>query len=597
MKTKPVARSHRPRVMWTCLILAGLTLAAYVPVFWNGFTNFDDDTYVTENPHVRSGPTPESLVWAFTTARAANWHPLTWISHMIDWRLYGAEPRGHHLTSLLLHLANVILLFLLLDRATGASRESAFVAALFAVHPLHVESVAWIAERKDVLSALFGLWSVWAYVSYTRAPSARRMALVAAALAAGLMAKPMLVTLPFCLLLLDVWPLERASLGVRRLIVEKIPLFGLSVASSVTTFLVQRHGGAMSPIDRYPMGLRIENAVVSYAAYLGKAVWPAALAPFYPHAAVPPSSGIIAAAALLLVAVTLAAWRLRKDHPYLLTGWLWYIGTLVPVIGLVQVGKQRMADRYMYLPSIGLFIIAAWGTAAFGRRWPRRAGPWLFAAAAMVVAALASLTWTQARVWHDSITLFTHDIRVVGPNATAEVDLGAALESDGKTDLALGRYEEAIGIDPGNRAANNRIAGILVQRGDLDGAIAHYETALGATRHDPDTLSNLGVALAKGGRLQEAIERFREALAAATEDSAAIHTNLGNALYLTGQVDDAIAAYREAIRLDPRDAETFENLGIALHRSGRDPEARAALVAARRLGRTLPPDLARIAGP
>jgi len=557
-----VSLETRVRIASACGLLIVLTLATFAPALRNGFTNRDDGTYVSANRHIQHGLSAESVRWAFTTTRAANWHPLTWLSHALDWSLYGANPRGHHVTSVLLHVANVVLLFLLLGRMTGGWGPAGLAAALFAVHPLHVESVAWIAERKDVLSALFWLLATWAYVDYAKAPSKGRFALVAFLMALGLLAKPMVVTLPFTLLLLDLWPLERTNEGWKALVIEKLPLFVLSAASCVATFLAQRAGGALASIERFPAPVRLANAIWSYDAYLGKTFWPLKLAAFYPH----PGSSLpvwkVALAATFLAAMTCLAVMARRSRPYLLTGWLWYVGTLVPVIGLVQVGGQGMADRYTYLPLIGIFVIAAWTVAALGRRAV------VSAIAAAVVLSLAALARAQTAHWRDSATLFAQVLAVTGPNATAEVGEGIGLEERGRIADAMTHYDEALRLEPGDRVAHNRVAGLLVSQGRLDEAVGHYLEVLRLHPDDPETLSNLGIAFAKQRKYDEAIARFQAALDAHPEDPAAIVTNLGNALLLSGRTDEAIARYEESLRLDPGDAETLRNLGVARRRRG-----------------------------
>jgi hypothetical protein len=401
--------------------LALLTLAAWLPALRNGFVNLDDPYYVTANPRVLQGITRAGIAWALTAKVASNWHPLTLFSHMLDGQLYGLKPAGHHATSLLLHLANVLLLFEVLRRMTGAAGRSAAVAALFAVHPTRVESVAWIAERKDVLSALFWILAMGAWARYARRPSIGRYGLVAFLMILGLMAKPMVVTLPFALLLLDVWPLDRLPLGWRRLGVEKLPLLALSAASSLITLRYQEM--SLAPLEVVPWSLRAANALVAYAAYLGKLFWPTRLAIFYPIPPVIPAWKI-AGAALLLIAITaLAVWRARRE-PWLLTGWLWFLGTLVPVIGLVQVGRQAMADRYTYIPSIGLFLALVWTLAELARA--HRAA--LAATAGIVILALAVATRVQVGYWADSATLFRHALTATDDgNYLAHIGLGKAL--------------------------------------------------------------------------------------------------------------------------------------------------------------------------
>jgi Tfp pilus assembly protein PilF len=547
----------KPRsIATTCGLLVILTLVGYAPVLKNGFTNYDDDTYVSENRHVQHGLDGETIRWAFTTTRAANWHPLTWLSHTLDWSLYGGNPLGHHLTSLVFHAANVVILFLLLGSMTGAWGPSAFAAALFAIHPLHVESVAWIAERKDVLSTLFWLLATWAYVRYARSPSVARMGAVTALMVFGLLAKPMLVTLPFTLLLLDYWPLHRDDKGWRRLVVEKWPLFLLTAASCGGTYLAQSAGGAVASTGRFTLPARFANAVWSYAAYLIKTIWPTNLAAFYPHPGETIPGLGIALAALALAGVTALAYRWRRSRPYLLVGWLWYLGTLVPVIGLVQVGKQGMADRYTYVPLIGVFIVVAWATSTMRRR--------TVPAAIAIVLALAALTRAQATVWRDSINLFEHALAVTGGNPTAFVNLGSAYEAAGRIAEATTQYDDALRLDPANRAANNRMAGLLARQGRLDEAVVRYLVVLARNPADAETLDNLGVAFAKQRRFTDAIARFNAALETHPEDPAPILTNLGNALLLSGRRAEAIEKYREALRLNPGDAETEANLRVAL---------------------------------
>jgi Flp pilus assembly protein TadD len=536
-------------------MLVVLTLAVFAPVLRNEFTSYDDHTYVSANRHIQRGLSVEAVQWAFTTTRAANWHPLTWLSHTLDWSLYGANPRGHHLTSLILHAADVVLLFALLGSMTGAWGPAGFTAALFAVHPLHVESVAWIAERKDVLSTLFWLLATWQYFEYAKSRSKGRLTLVAFLMALGLLAKPMLVTLPFALLLLDRWPLGRTSEGWKALVVEKLPLFALSIAACFATFLAQQAGGAVASAERFPARVRAANAIWSYVAYLELTLWPRRLAVFYPHPGSSLPAWKVALAASILAAMTSLAVMLRRSRPYVLTGWLWYVGTLVPVIGLVQVGNQGMADRYTYVPLIGIFVIVAWTAAGWGRH---AAIP-----AVAVVLALAVVARAQVMEWRDTVTLFTHALAVTGPNPTALVNLGAALEDRRRIADAMARYDEALGLDPGNRIAENRTAGLLAAQGRLDEAVGHYREALRRSPGDADTLSNLGIALGKQRKLDEAIARFQEALDAHPEDPSAVLTNLGNALLLSGRTEEAIARYDESLRLDPGDSETLENLRVA----------------------------------
>jgi tetratricopeptide (TPR) repeat protein len=370
-----------------------------------------------------------------------------------------------------------------------------------------------------------------------------------------LLAKPMLVTLPFTLLLLDRWPLGRTSAGWKALVVEKLPLFALSIAACFATFLAQQAGGAVASAERFPARVRAANAIWSYVAYLELTLWPRRLAVFYPHPGSSLPAWKVALAASILAAMTSLAVMLRRSRPYVLTGWLWYVGTLVPVIGLVQVGNQGMADRYTYVPLIGIFVIVAWTAAGWGRH---AAIP-----AVAVVLALAVVARAQVMEWRDTVTLFTHALAVTGPNPTALVDLGVALEDRGRIADAMARYDEALRMDPGNRIAENRAAGVLAAQGRLDEAVGHYREALRRSPGDADTLSNLGIALGKQRKLDEAIARFQEALDAHPEDPSAVLTNLGNALLLSGRTEEAIARYDESLRLDPGDSETLENLRVA----------------------------------
>lgn len=441
--------------------LALLTLATYLPVLAHGFIRFDDPLYVTRNPWVQAGLTWDGIARAFTTIVASNWHPLTLLSHMLDCELFGMDPMGHHLTSLLLHTASVVLLFEVLRRMTGSVWRSAAVAALFAIHPTHVESVAWIAERKDVLSGFFWMLTLLAWECYVRKPSWQRYAAVALALAAGLLSKPMVVTLPFVLLLLDVWPLNRK---VR--VKEKLPLFALAAASCVVTVIAQE--GAIGMASRFPLRLRLANAVLSYVAYLGKTLFPSKLAVFYP---MPTEFPVwkVAGAALLLAALTVLALLARR---YATVGWLWFLGTLVPVIGIVQVGGQAMADRYTYLPSIGLFLIAVWG-------FPRKA-VWI-----SILLALAICARLQLRHWQDSESLFRHAAAVTEGNFIAHLNLAQIHANRGDRARALEHYRTTLEIRPGMWQAQASLGMTLRRWGRPDKALPHLRNAVRLRPHDP----------------------------------------------------------------------------------------------------------------
>ena len=569
---------------WVGLALIAANLIVYASLKHHRFVNYDDDEYVTANAVVQSGLTWHGVSWAFTTGHAANWHPLTWLSHMLDVELYGLEPGAHHLTNLLFHIANTLLLFGLLHRMTGALGRSAFVAALFAVHPLHVESVAWLAERKDVLSTLFWMLTIGAYVDYVRRPGPRRYGAVLLFFALGLLAKPMLVTLPFVLLLLDFWPLGRVGMGSNpaggwafsregwstmvRLVREKIPLLALAVASSMVTFVIHRRGGAVISLRATAVNLRLENALVSYVAYIGKMLWPARLAVFYPYAQSLPVWWT-AAAFLGLMGISVAVIAAGPRRLYLSVGWFWYLGTLVPVIGLIQVGDQAMADRYTYVPLIGLFIVVAWGVPELLARWPlpRIALP---AAAGLVILACAITAWGQVQYWEDSTTLWTHTLAVTTENNIAHNNLGVSLADQGKLDNAIAHYSEALRIKPDYANAHNNLGAALADRGKTEEAIAHYSEALRIKPDYADAHINLGVSLAQQGKVDQAIAHFTEALRI-QPDSAKAQNDLGVALASQGKVDQAIAHFTEALRIKPDYADAQKNLEFALRAKSADP--------------------------
>jgi tetratricopeptide (TPR) repeat protein len=595
----------------------------YAPVRQHEFVNFDDPQYVSENPAVSRGLTWDGVSWAFRTGHAGNWHPLTWLSHMMDVELYGLDAGGHHLTSALIHLVNTLLLFGLLHAMTGTVVRSAFVAGLFAVHPLHVESVAWVAERKDVLSGLLFFLTAWAYVSYARHPRPSRYAVVVVLFALGLMTKPMLVTVPFVLLLLDSWPLGRAATPSAwpRLVIEKLPLLALAIASSVVTFVVQRGAGAVKGLEVLPLDRRLANAVVAYVVYIGQMLWPTRLAAIYPYPATLPAWAVLAAAACL-VAVSVLAIRAAHRHPYLPMGWLWYLGTLLPVIGLVQVGGQPRADRYTYIPLVGLFIVVAWGIPALLACWPRRRVA-LGTAAALVILGCAIVARAQVQHWSSSVALWEHAREVTTGNYRAEGNLAHAFAKQRRLDDAVTHYEEALRLKPDHAEAHNNLGFILAEQGRVDDAIAHYTEALRgqpdyaeahnnlgvaltaqgrndeAIRHLraavrlgptlPAPHNNLGVVLARDGRLEEAVRHFSEALrlrsdyAEARKNLAVAHNGIGVARADQGNIADAITHYSEALRLAPELADAHANLARALAGQGRADQAIRELQEAVRL--------------
>ena len=499
-----------------CGVLAALILGVYAQAIGFDFVRYDDPRYITENPQVQAGLTRESVAWAFTTFHKSNWHPLAWLSHMLDVELFGLDPAGHHATNVVLHLLNACLLFGWLRAMTGEAWPSFGVAAVFAVHPLHVESVAWVAERKDVLSSTFGLLSLWAYVRFATHRRRRDYALALGAFVLSLLAKPMWVTLPCVLLLLDSWPLGRLGPKPQRWLrpgLEKLPFFGLSAASSVVTIMAQRAGGATGWLDP-SFGERLATGLVAYATYLGKCFWPSDLAVFYPHpysgSGVPISVEAAVLAGAILVAVTV--WVVRSGRGYAIVGWLWFVGTLFPVSGVMQAGLQGMADRYTYYPSIGLSIAVAWGVHEFfahPRPAPVRAASSLVAA--LLLAALTAAGWAQARVWRDSRTLFEHTLEVV-PSAVIHDNLGAFFGRQGDDQRALHHYREAVAIDPGYRNAHRNLAYKLRSQGALREAAEHW---LHASRIPLDSARgqlNLGVASEASGDLAAAIEHYRAAL-------------------------------------------------------------------------------------
>ena len=549
------ARASAPhvRAVWLALGLVAAVSVAYWPVRRFGFVRFDDPLYVTENPHVLGGMTWNAVRWSFGAGYAANWHPLTWMSHMLDVQLFGVDPGAHHLMNVVLHAVTTVLLFAVLLRMTGAIWPSGLVAALFGLHPIHVESVAWIAERKDVLSALFWMLTLWAYTGYARQPSRRRYGWVTLFFALGLMAKPMVVTLPFVLLLLDVWPLQRldwhsARTSLRPLLLEKAPLFALSAASSAITFLAQREGGTVASSVRLPLPDRLGNATIAYVTYIQKALWPAHLAAYYPYPRVIPAS-LVAISTLVLVVATAAAVRIGAHRPYVLVGWLWYLGTLIPTIGLVQVGTQSMADRYSYLPLIGLFIVVAWGLRDITEGHSKRRVTAAVAMSALLVLCIAA-TRRQVRHWENSQALWTHAIAVTTDNYAAHTYLGNALATAGDVDGAIAQYVEALRIRPDFPEAHNNIGPALASQGKTDAAISHFIAAIRLRPNYADAHNNLGVTLASQGKLDEAIAHYREA-ARIDPDHPHVHGNLGLALKAQGQMAEARRELSLALQMNP----------------------------------------------
>ena len=594
----------------SCLVLVVATLATYSGVRNNPFAGFDDQTYIVRNLHVQGGVTWKTVSWAFTSTEQSNWHPLTWLSHALDCQVYGLNPRGHHLTSLFLHTLNVLLLFLLLLKATGCRWRSLLVAALFALHPFNVESVAWIAERKNVLSTVFFLAALGTYGWYAAKPGLKRYLVVGVLFALGLAAKPMVITLPFVLLLLDFWPLKRLqgwgpatssvsgggkdrkqqtaggtlastfsfpSLPASRLLFEKVPLLVFSVGSAVITVIAQR-SAAIRTLSQIPLEDRLENALYSYAMYIWKALWPTRLALYYPHPTHTLAWWQLGLALLFLVGVSVLAWNQRSTRPYLITGWLWYLGTLVPVIGIVQVGDQAMADRYAYVPLIGIFVMVVWGIAdwadsrnvSLGLRW---------ATSAVVLAALSFLTWRQIGYWRSDYDLWTHTLEITKVNYLAEANLAGALRKLGRAQDALPHYQAAERLNPGQPARHINLAADLAESGHLQDAIAEYQIAADLT-DQPRTLARvyesiaaLSAALGDYATVRESYKQAwladpqhrPEMIKALEQDTATRPTaggfySLGLLLQQDGKLPEAQDAYAQAIKLDPALADAKQTL-------------------------------------
>jgi tetratricopeptide (TPR) repeat protein len=580
------AAATRLDLLLSIALIAG-TLAVYAQVIGFEFVTWDDPLFVTSNAQVQRGLTADGFVYALSAPIATMWHPLTILSHMLDVELYGLDPAGHHLTSVALHILNTLLLFWTLQSMTDAPWRCAFVAAVFAVHPLHVESVAWVAERKDVLSIAFGLLSIRAYVAYAKRGGSSRYALVIVLFAFALLAKPMLVTLPFLLLLLDYWPLGRhttagggATLEAQgeaagapgdprrrsavQLLVEKLPLLCLSAVASIATFTAHRGAGTLEDGARVSMTLRAANAVVSYVRYIGKAIWPVDLAPLYPHPNLPGGTpwtpwqilGAITLLALLTLSVILARRR------YAVVGWLWYLGVLVPVLGLVQVGQHAMADRYTYLSLVGLLIIVAWSGAELASRRPGLRPLIAAIGVGVVVASMASAR-QQARVWRDSLTLYEHALALAPAAPLMRNNLGTLLNAQGRVDEAIHHYRWALRVNPEYASAHNNLANALRARGETDEAVRHYRRAVEIEPRLATAHNGLGQVLQGQGELDQAIDHFRRALEVAPE-AAELHNNLGVALAMQRELGSAVAHFEEAIELEPRHAHAHSNLANVL---------------------------------
>jgi protein O-mannosyl-transferase len=570
-----------------CLLLAVVTLAIYNPVNRHPFANYDDDRYVVNNPHVRQGLTADTVAWALTSTEQANWHPLTWMSHALDCSLYGSNPVGHHFASVLLHAVNVMLLFLLLMWATRRLGPSLFVAVLFALHPIEVESVAWVAERKNVLCTTFFFLALWAYGWYSRKPSWQRYLAVAALFAAGLASKPMVITLPFVLLLLDYWPLARVhAAGLQskieadkigptfswvQLAIEKLPLLALSAASAVITMRAQQAGGAVRTTAEVSFGARIATAIYAYAMYLWKMVWPARLAPLYPHPGDSLATWQVLVAGLVLLAITAFAWRFRARR-YLLVGWLWFLGTLVPVLGLVQVGEAAMADRYAYIPLIGIFVMIAFGIADWAEE--KRLGFWPSVPAVAVLVAFAFTTHRQIGYWQSNYDLWSHTLAVTENNFVAENNLGGALILEGREEDAHPHFEAAARINPRDPMSRSNLGIYFQNHNQLHEAVAQYEAAIDLTS-DPgllaQTYSNLGAAHRALGEDEPARQSFEQSLHLNPNQSNA-WLGLGLLARKQGKLEEAISDLSRLVELQPN-AQGYFELGRTLAQAGHVPEA------------------------
>jgi tetratricopeptide (TPR) repeat protein len=586
--------------------LVSLVLIVYIQVGNHKFINFDDTDYVTNNPHVSSGITKENVIWAFTSIDSSNWHPITWISHMADVQVYGMNPRGHHLTNVLIHAMSSVLLLLLLFRITGAIWKSFFVAALFALHPLHVESVAWVAERKDVLSVFFGFLTLIFYSEHVKNKRLTTYILAFFSFILGLMSKPMIITLPLLMLLMDFWPFKRDLYGEKgqglgqilhkatALLREKLPFFLSSLMSAIITIYAQHKGGSTISIEILPFISRLENALVAYVKYIVKTIWPIDLAVLYPANLKLPFWQICGSFSLLIL-VTVISVLVGRRHPYLFTGWLWYLITLLPVIGLIQVGNQSMADRYSYLPHIGLFIIAAWGAPEVTK--PIKHNKiFLAMLASIVIIVSAILTWRQLGYWRDNISLYRHTLQSTSNNYVIHNNLGVALFEKGELDLAINEYSAALMINPKyvdarynlglayfkkrdmdaatrefqyiirtnpTTRAHYTMGVLFVQKGDLSAAINEYMKAIEIDPNDIKSHFELALAFARKKDFDKAIHEFKEVLRINPNDIKA-HTNLGVALGEKGELDAAIQEFQYVLRINPNDKNVLNNLEHAL---------------------------------
>jgi Flp pilus assembly protein TadD len=636
LHTKGWSLHQHGLVLLISLFLIVVNLVVFGQVRNHEFINLDDTIYVTENQQVKSGLTLRGLEWAFTKVHAGHWHPITWLSHMLDCQLFGLKSGRHHLTNMFFHIASTLLLFLVFKRMTGALWRSGFVAALFALHPLHVESVAWVSERKDVLSTFFLMLTIWMYAVYIERPRLNRYLMVLLFFVLGLLSKPMLATLPFVLLLLDYWPLGRFQPAqpiknpklptskpvepwdqmstVLRLVWEKTPFFILSAVSIILTIFAAERGEAIATLDAYRLEMRIANALVSYVSYIGKMIWPSHLSVFYPYPKTLPPWEVVGAF-LFLISLTLLVIHAGRKRPYFRVGWFWYIGTLVPVIGLIQVGAQAMADRFTYIPSIGLFLMVSYGVPNLLAGW-RYHRIVLSISAGFLISIFIILTKSQVRHWQNDITLFEHSLKVTTNNylshnnlgvalyhhgriqeaidhftaalriksdyAEAHNNMGSALERQGKSQVAIAHYAEALRIKPGSIKVHKNLGTFLLRQGKTQEAIDHFTEVLRIEPDDVEVLNNLGTLLFRQGKTQEAILHFNKALRIKPNYVEA-HNSLGIAFGSQGMGREAIASFTEALRIKPDSAEVHNNLGTLLFRQGKAQEAIAHFTEALRI--------------
>ena len=565
---------ERTKLALVCVALIFVTVIAFEPVRRNGFVNYDDDKYVTDNPHVLKGLTWESVSWAFGTTHTSNWHPITWLSHMADCEFFGSNQLGHHFSSLAIHIVNVVLLFLVLRRMTGSVWASAFVAAIFGVHPLRVESVAWVAERKDVLSGFFWMLSLFLYARYCERESIGRYAAVFLCFCVGLMAKAMLITLPLVLLLLDYWPLGRMRRNKRTLpglLIEKAPLFLAAIVSAIVTYIVQAKYGSVKVGESWPLWIRVANAFVSYVGYIDVMFIPRGLAVLYPHAgrSLPLFQALLCVVAM--VAVCGGVIQMARRYPAIAVGWFWYVVMLVPVIGFIQIGVQSMADRYTYLPSIGIGIMLAWGAAEL---LPNKAAGKIILSlcGAAIIGALVFCTRAQAAHWRDSIRLCERALSVTENNYVMHNNLANALQANGQPGEAIKHYYQAIAIKDDYADPYNNLGVMLQKLGQVDSAIAAYCKAIALRPGYARAHNNLGIALQSQAKFTEAAGHFRQAVEANPKYAEA-HSNLGGVFFAQNKVEDAIKCFRRALEIDAEYAQAYYNLALAMQGQGKLDDA------------------------